>query len=228
LITGANRGLGLAFARESLARGHRVFATCRHPDEADELQAMTAEHPDLLTILHLDVTGEETIEAAARAVRSQEGALDLLINNAGTNPSGERLGNLDAETMLHTYRVNSVGPMLVTQAHLDLLRAGDDPKILNISSTSGSLARKSSGGGYSYSSSKAALNMLTRALAFDLQSDDVIVVAIHPGWVRTDMGGEAAPVAPTESVRGVLDVADDLCQEDTGLFFTYEGRQAPW
>lgn len=228
LITGANRGLGLAFTRESLARGQRVFATCRHPDDAGELQALTAEHPDRLTVLRLDVTDEETIEAAARAVRSEEGALDLLINNAGTNPSGERIGHLDAETMLHTYHVNSVGPMLVTQAYLDLLRAGDDPKILNISSTSGSLARKSSGGGYSYSSSKAALNMLTRALAFDLQSDHVIVVAIHPGWVRTDMGGGAAPLAPTESVRGVLDVADGLSLTDTGKFYTYEGRQAPW
>jgi len=228
LITGANRGLGLAFARESLARGYRVFATCRHPEEADELRALTAEHPDRLTVLRLDVTNEETIEAAAHAVRSQERALDLLINNAGTNPSGERIGHLDAETMLRTYHVNSVGPMLVTQAHLDLLRAGDDPKILNISSTSGSLARKSSGGGYSYSSSKAALNMLTRALAFDLQSDDVIVVAVHPGWVRTDMGGEAAPLAPTESVKGVLDVTDDLSDADTGMFYTYEGRQAPW
>lgn len=228
LITGANRGLGLAFTKESLARGYRVFATCRRPDAADDLQALAADNPEQLTVLRLDVADEETIDAAATAVKAQEGALDLLINNAGVNPGGERPRNLGAETMLHTFRVNAVGPMLVAQRHLDLLRAGDDPKILNISSTAGSLSRKSSGGGYSYSSSKAALNMLTRALAFDLDSDGIIVVAIHPGWVRTDMGGPTAPLGPAESVRGVLDVADDLSQADTGSFYTHEGREAPW
>jgi NAD(P)-dependent dehydrogenase (short-subunit alcohol dehydrogenase family) len=228
LITGANRGLGLAFAKESLARGHRVFATCRHPEEADDLQALAAEHPDRLTILRLDVTDEETVSESARIVQRQEGALDLLINNAGVSPSGERLGNLDAETMLQTFHVNSVGPMLVAQEHLDLLQAGEAAKILNVSSTLGSLTRKSSGGRYSYCSSKAALNMLTRALAFDVASHDITVVAIHPGWVRTDMGGSGAPLAPTASVRGVLHVADNLNQADTGSFFAYEGRELPW
>ena len=228
LITGANRGLGLAFAKESLARGYRVFATCRRPDEADDLQALRDDFPEKLTVLHLDVTDEGTIDAAAEAVQDQEDALDLLINNAGINPEQEHLGNLDAETILHTYHVNAVGPMLVAQRFLPLLRAGDDPRILNISSTSGSLARKSSGGGYSYCSSKAALNMLTRALAFDLESDGVIVVVIHPGWVQTDMGGSAAPLEPTESVRGVLDVAEELGPSDTGLFYNYKGAQPPW
>jgi len=228
LITGANRGLGLAFTAESLARGHRVFATCRHPDEADDLQAMKPDDPERLTVLRLDVTDEASIDASARTVQSREGGLDLLINNAGVNPGGERPGNLKADTMLHTFHVNSVGPMLVAQRCLDLLRASDDAKILNISSILGSLARKSRGGGYSYSSSKAALNMLTRALALDLESDQIIVVAIHPGWVQTDMGGSGAPLRPAESARGVLDVADDLTLADTGSFHTYDGRQLPW
>ena len=228
LITGANRGLGLAFTQESLGRGHRVFATCRHPNEADELHAMHEEYPNRLTILRLDVTDEGTIDASAQEVEAQEEALDRLINNAGVNPDGERLGNLDAETMLHTFHVNAVGPMLVAQRCLDLLRAGDDPQILNISSTSGSLGRKSSGGGYSYASSKSAFNMLTRSLAFDLKSDGIIVVAVHPGWVRTDLGGSGATLSPTESVQGVLDVANDLTQTDTGSFFDYRGRQPPW
>jgi NAD(P)-dependent dehydrogenase (short-subunit alcohol dehydrogenase family) len=228
LITGSNRGLGLAFVTESLSRGHRVFATCRYPDEADHLQALNADHPERLTILRLDVTDDETIDTSARTVKSEERALDLLINNAGVNPGGEHLGNLGAETMLYTFHVNAVGPMLVAQRHLDLLRAGDDPKILNVSSTSGSLTQKSSGGGYSYCGSKAALNMLTRALALDLDSEGIIVVAIHPGWVRTDMGGSGAPLAPSESVRGVLDVADDLSSEDSGGFYRYDGHRAPW
>ena len=228
LITGANRGLGLSFARQSLARGYRVFASCRRPDEAVDLHALAEDHVDQLTPLRLDVTDEDTILASARVVERQEGGLDLLINNAGVNPSGERPGNLEAGTMLHTFHVNAVGPMLVAQRHLDLLRGGDGPAIINISSVLGSLARKSGGGEYSYSSSKAALNMLTRALAFDLRSDGIIVVSMHPGWVQTDMGGSAAPLTPTESVRGILDVADGLTLDDTGSFLAHDGRRLPW
>lgn len=228
LITGANRGLGLAFTRESLAGGYRVFATCRRPGEADDLEALAAEHPEQLSVLQLDVTDDESIEASARAAGSEVEALDLLINNAGISPDGERLGKLDRETMLDTFDINAVGPMMVAQHHLGLLRGSEDPMILNISSALGSLSRKSSGGRYSCCSSKAALNMLTRALAFDLQSEGISVVAIHPGWVRTDMGGRAAPLAPAESVRQVLEVADGLTLDDTGAFYSYEGRQLPW
>lgn len=228
LITGSNRGLGLAFTRQTMDRGHRVFATCRRPDEAQNLLRVREQNPDQLTVLRLDVTDRKSIEAAAEAVAHHEEALDLLINNAGVNPKGEHLGNLDAETMLHTYHVNAVGPMLVAQAHLDLLRAGNDTRILNISSTSGSLTQKSSGGGYSYSSSKSALNMLTRALAFDLKADGIIAAAFHPGWVKTDMGGSAAHLSPDESVKGVLDVAARLSLSDTGSFYYHDGPEAPW
>jgi NAD(P)-dependent dehydrogenase (short-subunit alcohol dehydrogenase family) len=228
LITGSNRGIGLALVRASLARGDRVFATCRRPDEAEELHALAAEHGDRLTILRLDVTDEETIEASVEGVQSEEDGLEVLVNNAGISPSGERLGRLDAETMLHTFHVNAVGPMLVSQAFLELLRSGDDPKIVNISSQLGSLTRKSSGGRYSYCSSKAALNMLTRALAFDLRSDGIVVLAMHPGWVRTDMGGSGAPVAPAESAQGIQRVADGLTMSDSGAFYTYQGREVPW
>ncbi|MGD2103665.1 MAG: SDR family oxidoreductase [Anaerolineae bacterium] len=228
LITGANRGLGLAFAKENLARGYHTFATCRHPDEVHDLHALTGAHRGQLSILRLDVTNDERINTSARVVGAQVDALDLLINNAGISPDGERIGNLDAETMLDTLHVNAVGPMMVAQQYLHLLRVGIDPMILNVSSTLGSLSRKSSGGRYSYCSSKAALNMLTRTLAFDLESDGISVVAVHPGWVRTDMGGSAAPLAPAESVQRVLDVADGLTLDDTGAFYSYEGRQLPW
>jgi len=227
LITGSNRGLGLAFTKESLDRGYRVFATCRRPEEARNLCRLSEQNPDRLIVLQLDVTDEETIEAAVNAVGDVVDGLDLLINNAGINPD-ERLGSLDAETMLRTYHVNAVGPMLVAQAHLDLLRGGEDPRILNISSTSGSLSQTSSGGGYSYSSSKSALNMLSRVLAFDLRSDGIVVIAVHPGWVRTDMGGASAPLSAAEAVRGVLDVADDASLDDTGSFLRHDGQEAPW
>ena len=228
LITGANRGLGLAFTRQGIQRNYHVFATCRHLDKANDLQTLATNHPDRATVLRLDVTDQETIDASVEAVRSHVNSLDLLINNAGVNPRGERPGNLNAETMLHTLHVNAVGPMLVAQAYLDLLRAGSQPKIVNISSQMGSVSQKRSGGSYSYCSSKAALNMLSRALAFDLRAVGIIVVAVHPGWVQTDMGGSDAPLTPSESVRGLYDVIDGLRQTDSGEFYTWQGRKHPW
>lgn len=228
LITGANRGLGLELTRQTLDRGDHVFATCRHPEEAHALRALNDVHAAQLSILSLDVTDEASIIAAEEMVRTQTDHLDILINNAGVNPRGERLGDLDAETLLHTFHVNSVGPMMVAQRFLDLLRAGERSKIVNISSQMGSLIQKKSGGSYSYCTSKAALNMLTRALAFDLRSEGIIVVAMHPGWVRTDMGGSHAPLSPAESVSGMLRVIDKLKPTDTGRFLTWRGRKHPW
>ena len=228
LITGANRGLGLELTRQTLNEGERLFATCRRPEEAHDLHSMADEHPDRLSILPLDVMDEASIASAKEMVRTQTDHLDLLINNAGVNPPGERLGDLEAETLLHTFHVNAVGPMMVTQQFLDLLRAGERSKIVNISSQMGSLIQKKSGGSYSYCTSKAALNMLTRALAFDLRSEGIIVVAMHPGWVRTDMGGSHAPLSPAKSVSGMLRVIDRLRPADTGRFLTWRGRKHPW
>lgn len=230
LITGANRGLGLEFVRQCLARSARVFAGCRNPVNAVDLQTLFTAHPGQLTILTLDVTDEVTIAASVESIRSQVDGLDLLINNAGVFPRGETPVNLNAETMLQTFHVNSVGPMIVAQFCLDLLRAGEHPKIVNISSKMGSLwwKEREGGGDYSYCSSKAALNMLTRTLAFDLRSDGIIVVSMSPGWVQTDMGGSAADLMPTESVRGILKVVERLAEADTGKFYTWEGCEHPW
>jgi NAD(P)-dependent dehydrogenase (short-subunit alcohol dehydrogenase family) len=202
LITGANRGLGLAFVRESLARGDRVYATCRRPGEAHALQELTAKNPDELTIVRLDVTDEGTIEATAKAVQAWEVGLDLLINNAGVNPPGESPGSLDAATMLHTFHANALGPMMVVQHHLDLLRAGRDAKIVSLSSQLASLTWKSRGGSYAYCSGKAALNLPARALAFDLSPDGIIAVAIHPGWIRTDSEGRGLPLPQPNRSKG--------------------------
>ncbi len=224
-LTGANRGIGLALVREALARGYRVFAGARHPDRARELQALAQTHPQHLDLIAIDVTDNASIAAAAQAVAAQTPRLDILINNAGVFPRGERLTTLDAQTMLHTFHVNSVGPMMVIQHFRPLLHHG--AKILNISSQLGSLTR-AGGTSYSYNSSKAALNMLTRILAQELRSVRIIAVAVHPGWVRTDMGGPAAPLAPATSARGILDLAQRLRLRDSGEFFTWEGKKHPW
>jgi NAD(P)-dependent dehydrogenase (short-subunit alcohol dehydrogenase family) len=135
---------------------------------------------------------------------------------------------MSAETLIHTFRVNAVGPMLVAQRYLDLLQAASSPKIVNISSEAGSISRMQHHRGYAYYASKAALNMLTRALAWDESLAGVIVIAIHPGWVRTDMGGNRAPLSPAQSAAGILAIVDGLSAASSGRFYTYEGHQYPW
>lgn len=228
LITGANRGIGLALVDEGLRRGHLVIATCRDPGAARELQQLARQHGKRLLVLPLDVTDEASIVAARDQVASQLGGVDVLLNNAGVFPRGERPDNLEAETLLRTLHVNAVGPMMVVKHFLDLLRESPRPRVINVSSQMGSLTRKLSGRAYSYSSSKATLNMLSRALAWDLQPEGVIVIALHPGWVVTDMGGDHAAVLPGESARGILDVAERLTPEQTGKFLSWDGREMPW
>ena len=226
-LTGANRGIGLALVKEALNRDYRVFAGCRQPQNAGDLQALAARYPARVVPIPIDVTDDASIQAAADAVAAQTNAVDLLINNAGVFPRGERLGNLDARTMLHAFHVNSVGPMIVAQKFLSLLRRGERAKILNISSQLGSITHPM-GGYYSYNSSKAALNMLTRILASELRPEGILAVVVHPGWVQTDMGGRGAPLKPAESARGILNLAERLKMADTGGFFTWDGRKHPW
>jgi len=225
LITGANRGIGLALTQQYLQRDEQVFATCRQPAEASDLAALDAAYPDQLSVLPLDVTDNATIDAAAEIVSGQVEGLDLLINNAGFFPKGESIENLDAETMLYTFHINTVGPIMVIQRFLDLLRAGDDAKVVNVSSQLGSLSRNTGKGYYSYNSSKAALNMLTRVLTYDLRADGITVVTTHPGWVQTDMGGKGAAITPAESAAGLVALADRITMDDTNKFYTWEGRE---
>lgn len=227
-ITGTNRGIGLELVRRYLERGDRVFATCRKPDEAAELQKLNAKYADQLTILKLEVTSQEEIETAGQIVEGAADGLDLLINNAGMAISGENLGDLSPDAVLHVFSVNAVAPLMVAQRFCDLLTAGDNSKLVNVSSQLGSLARKTDGGRYSYTSSKAALNMFTRALAFDLKPKGITTVTIHPGWVQTDMGGENAPISVQESCEGILQLIDDLTLDDSGRFLSWEGEELPW
>jgi len=230
LITGANRGLGLEWVRQLAGRADRLFATCRRPDDADDLRALVDRHPDTIEVFGLDVTDPAVVDAAAERVRRETGALDLLLNNAGINGGGrrDRFGDVDADTMTDVLRVNTVGPHLVTQAFADLLRDADGATVVNVTSQLGSIARTSGGAWHSYKASKAALNMCTRLQAGALEGDDVIVVAMHPGWVRTDMGGASARLSTEESVAGMLDVIAGLSPEDTGRFLAYDGQELPW
>jgi NAD(P)-dependent dehydrogenase (short-subunit alcohol dehydrogenase family) len=165
----------------------------------------------------------------------QVNGLDVLYNNAGIYPDGvfpnashsSTFGYLDAEAMLEVFQVNTVSPVIVTQAAADLLRSGQHTRVINVSSDAGSLSM-TRGGNYSYPASKAGLNMMTRCLAGDFRSNSVIVISLHPGWIRTDMGGERAPLALDEAVPSLMRVIGGLTLADSGEFFNWDGKKIPW
>ncbi len=228
LITGSNRGIGLELARQCLARGDRVIATCRSPDWATDLRDLVAVHPDKANLLALDVADPDSVEICSKEVAHQIEGLDWLVNNAGIYQRGEKLGALNAENLLEVFRVNAVGPLMIAQAFLDLLLAGRESRVINISSRMGSIAEKRSQGHYSYCGSKAALNMMTRALAFELMPQGIIAVTMHPGWVQTAMGGAKAPLSVEESARGMLNVIEGLTPDEAGRFLQWDGSELPW
>ena len=232
-ITGANRGLGLELTRQYLERGDQVFAACRHPAEAADLQQLRQQHADRLVLLPLDVTDDAAIAAAVQAVRAATDALDVLINNAGVYPhagSGDahqRLGQLTHADAIEALQVNAVGPLLVSQALLPLLRAGRKGRILSISSGQGSLTWKATGDPYHYRASKAALNMYRRSLAAEIGHQGLISVLVDPGWMRTGMGGDTATQEPADSARGIIRLAEQLHAEENGSFVTWQGQSVP-
>lgn len=229
LVTGANRGLGLEFVRQYAERGARVFAGGRNPDAAGFLSRMVDRWPHSVEVLPLDVTRRDSIDAAVnRIALDGDGSLDIVVNNAGTSPRGEEFSNLDAASMAAVLEVNAIAPLIVAQRCHRLLVHSGRPRIVNISSSMGSLSEKDSGRHYSYSASKAALNMMTRAAAHDLAPEGMTVVALHPGWVQTDLGGPHAELTPAESVGDMLDVIDGLSASHSSRFLTRHGEDHPW
>ena len=228
LVTGANRGLGLEFTRQLLARGDRVIATCRHPGKALALTELAAAHPGHLHILPLDFASERSIAEAARETAALTDSLDVLINNAGMLVSGERFGSIAHKSLTESFAANVAGPLLLTQALCPLLEKGKNPRVMNLSSRLGSLAGTQSFGTPSYAISKAALNMATRQLAAALAPQGIAVFCVSPGWVSTDMGGANAPVAPQNSVAGLLTVLDAATKNDAGQFVDYKGAEIAW
>jgi NAD(P)-dependent dehydrogenase (short-subunit alcohol dehydrogenase family) len=225
LITGANRGLGLEFAKQYAASGYRVFATARAPAEATELAAL-AKAERGLSVHTLAVDQPASIAALARELDGQ--AIDILINNAGVmGPKQQRLGNIDYAGMLETFRVNSIAPLQLAEALLDHVAKSERKLIVALTSGMGSIA-DSSGGSYAYRASKAALNMSYHNLALDLKDRGIIAVVINPGWVQTDMGGSSAPLTAPASISAMRKVLDALTPADSGKFLDYKGTTWPW
>ena len=227
-ISGANRGIGFELVRQLLARGDRVVAGCRQPGRALKLTELAAAHPGHLHIVPLDLDKERSIAAFAHEAAMIADSLDVLINGAGVLVSGERCGELAAKTFADTFHTNVIGPLLLTQALTPRLAQGKRPRVINISSELGSLADTTGFHTPSYAISKAGLNMVTRLLAAELRAQDIAVISLHPGWVRTDMGGASAPLGVAESVAGILRVVDALAPADSGRFLDHRGEPLAW
>jgi len=235
LVTGGSRGIGLEFTRQYLRKGHRVFAASRSPEKSNELQELKAEFDDRLSVCQLDVSVEDSRHQLFRQLSREVGKLDILINNAGIASGNEerryRFGDLKQDDLCRCLLVNSVAQLMMTEKFFPLLEKGAKPIVVNMSSDSGSITRKRAGGntGYGYSSSKAALNMMTKMLSHELRDYGIIVVSLHPGWVRTTMlYCENAPLEPSESIGGLIQVIESLEMKDTGRFIDWRGNELAW
>jgi NAD(P)-dependent dehydrogenase (short-subunit alcohol dehydrogenase family) len=227
LITGANRGLGIEFARQYLANGWQVYAACRDPNSAAELRRLADESGHELRILALDVTELASVKAAAAELDGK--AVDLLLNNAGVmGARGQTIGNIDYEAWAKVLDANTMGPMRVSEAFVDHVARSKRKLIVTLTSGMGSLADNTSGGSIAYRSSKAAVNMVMRSLAIDLAPRGIICVVVNPGWVLTDMGGPQATLTPAESVRALRRLIETLGPAQSGKFFNYDGREYAW
>lgn len=222
LVTGANRGLGLEFAKQLTARGDSVIGTARSLDKCAALRALGTS----VRVVELDVTDAASISGLGERVGKD--AIDVLINNAGVSSTSKSVGQMDASELQRVFMVNSVAPMLVTGALLPQLRAGSRKLIVQITSQLGSIANNTGGSTYAYRGSKAALNQMNKCLANELGPEGFRCLAVHPGWVRTDMGGPNAHLSPEESVRAILATMDGAEPNSNGTFVNYDGSPLPW
>lgn len=226
LITGASRGLGLEFARQLATSGWRVHACCRRPEKARTLKALAGEGGGDVPCHRLDVTDGLQLAALGRELADE--ALDLLVNNAGIFGPRGGFGRIAYEDWLQVFNVNTLAPMRVAETFAPHLARAQGAKLINVSSRLGSIAENDRSGAHIYRSSKAALNMVTKCLSIDLAPRGIVVAAMHPGWVRTDMGGREAPVTPQESVAGMLAVIQRLGPAESGGFYDHDGGTIAW
>lgn len=222
LITGASRGLGAELAKQYAAAGDEVIACVRDPSAAPGL----ADVNGAVNVQQMDTGDPASIAAAAEAIG--DGAIDILINNAGAvGGANQAVDNLDIEQWHRTFDVNTIGPLLIARAFKPNLAASGDGKLMTVTSQ---LAASTwpLGGRYLYASSKAAVNKVVQALAIDWKDEPITVALVHPGWVRTDMGGLHAAIGPDESAAGIRAVIAGLCKADSGKFYKWDGDIHAW
>ncbi len=225
LITGASRGIGLELVRQYAENGDTVLAFCRSPRSAGALNKLAQHSAGRVRVHGMDVSDEASIKAAAQSIGNQP--LDILINNAGImGGCDQSLGNIGTADWIEAFKVMAIGPFRVVQGFLQNLKLADNPKVMTITSQMGASTWRT-GGSYVYGSAKAAVNRVMIALAQDLKGQ-VIVNLMHPGWVRTDMGGPNADISAEESAAGIRKVIASATPADTGKFFKWNGDIHPW
>ena len=221
LVTGANRGIGLALLRTFAAEGWRIHACCRQPDKAKDLKAVAGD----IRVHRLDVTDGLRVAGLARELADEP--VDILINNAGVYGPRTGFGETDYDDWSKVLAVNTLAPLRLVERFVEHVGRSGRKLIVNVSSRMGSVSQNA-GGAYVYRSSKAALNSVTKGLAADLAERGITVVAVHPGWVQTDMGGAEADISAEESAGGLRRVIDGLTPEDSGRFLNHDGTEIPW
>ena len=227
LITGANRGIGLELVKTYFKAGNwDTIACCRVPTQAGELTKLADASDGKIRVHRLEVTDKRSVANLSAAIQGRQ--LDVLINNAGIMGGSHTAAfEMDDEQWIDVFKVNCMAPLRISQTLLDNLRLSKSPKIITISSQMGAFALPG-GGAYAYRASKAAVNKVMHTLAQDLAEENIIVALIHPGWVRTDMGGKVADISVQESANGIYRLVTALTLNDSGRFFKWTGEPHPW
>lgn len=224
LITGANRGIGLELTKRFLAAGNKVIATCRHPEHYPELVDF-ANSPSL-AVCPLEVTDNRSVNHLCSELGEQ--TIDVLINNAGImGGNHQSIDDMDYSAWIEAFEVNTIAPFRLITALQDNLQRSKRPRAVTLSSQMGSLNRKSKGS-FAYRSSKAAVNKVMQVMSMELEAMGIVVCPVHPGWVRTDMGGDAADISVEESGAGLIKLIDSLTMAHSGRFWTWQGEEHPW
>jgi NAD(P)-dependent dehydrogenase (short-subunit alcohol dehydrogenase family) len=227
LVTGANRGLGLEFCRQYAQSGWTVLACCRDPLTAGALNKLAGEFPSV-SIHALEATDFACVDALARELSGQ--AIDVLLANAAIygDESGKGFGSIDYDRWTETFRINTQAPVKLVEVFLPHLLRSQRKLVVAITSLMGSMADNRGGGSVFYRSTKAALNAAMKSLSIDLKPQGIGVIILHPGWVKTDMGGGNAPTEPTESIAGMIRVIESFKPTDSGRFVNFRGEELPW
>ncbi len=227
LITGANRGIGLEMVRYAYQQGWRVFACCRNPHNADSLFNIAKLSNGQISVHIADMLELATLQALSYELRTD--AIDILINNAGIYGSAKNsFGSVDVHSWIEAFQVNSIAPLKLVEAFSHQLQMGERKLIACMSSKMGSMADNGYGNSYIYRSSKAALNAVVKSLSIDLKEKGIISVALHPGWVKTEMGGPNAEITTQECVQQIFNNLLSLKLSDSGRFIDIDGSDIPW
>lgn len=226
LITGANRGIGLEFTKQYLSQNYKVLACCRDSSQAEQLKQLQGDFASELLIIELDLNSEASLQQLKTTLA--KAPIDIVINNAAIFKLEDAHYQLNSKSWQNFFQTNAIAPYLIAQLLMENIELGTQKKIINISSEMGSMSLNHEGGYTPYRASKAALNAITKNLAIEVKAKHITVVAIHPGWVQTDMGGSNGLLSPAASVAAMRSLIAQFRINDSGKFYDYTGKELAW